>query len=273
MVKCRWHKTDDTHYFYDLCHLGGDTMMSRRQILRKRFIFFSFLLFPFTVFYFSPFLLVWGSIYGILCGSMVLFSIQFISSLVFGRAFCGWVCPGAGIQSSCNMIGFKKAKNGRTRYIKYIIFIPWLITIIALFLRAGGIKSIDFLFMTNNSMPMLGIEGYAIYFGIVLLFIILSYAIGTRAFCHIFCWMAPFMVIGTKIKRILNYPSLRLVAEPKACRECSICNKQCPMGLDVMQMVKSGNMANDECILCGECVDNCHFNAIEFGWRNRQLSD
>lgn len=241
-------------------------MNAKRQLVRKRLIFFSFLLFPFTVFYFSPYLIVWASFSGVLCGSMVLFSTQFLSSLLFGRAFCGWLCPGAGVQFCCGSITAKKAKNNKTRFIKYAIFAPWLATIVFLLLRAGGIQAVDVLFMTNNGMPMLGLEGYIVYFGIVLLFVALSLTLGTRSFCHMFCWMAPFMVIGTKIKQRLNYPSLRLVAQPEACTSCTLCTKKCPMGLDVMAMVKTGNMQNAECVFCGECADTCRAGAITLGW-------
>lgn len=244
-------------------------MKNNRQLLRKRILFFSFLFFPFTIFYLSPYLTVWASIYGILCGSMVMFAAQFISSLFFGRAFCGWVCPGTGIQLCCETITSKKAKNGKSRFVKYIIFVPWLAAIIALLLRAGGIKTVDLLFMTNNSMPMLEIEGYIVYFGIVLLFVILSLTLGIRAFCHIFCWMAPFMVIGTKIKEKFNIPSLRLFSQPDKCTGCGLCNKKCPMGLDVMHMVKTNDTRNSECILCGECADSCRFNAVSLGFRQK----
>jgi ferredoxin len=36
------------------------------------------------------------------------------------------------------------------------------------------------------------------------------------------------------------------------------------MSLAVHDMVKAGRMENDECILCGTCVDNCSQGAIRF---------
>ena len=242
-------------------------MRLERQTMRKRLIFFSFLLFPFTVFYFSPFLIIWASIYGILCGSMVLFLIQFLSSLLFGRAFCSWACPGAGIQECCTVITKKKAQNGKTRLVKYIIFIPWLLSIVILLLRAGGIHTVDLMFQTSNGMPMLELQGYIVYFGIVFLFVLLTLAFGNRTFCHTFCWMAPFMVIGTKIKNAIGYKSLKLSAKSDVCIGCKLCTKNCPMGLDVEMMVKTNTMDHSECVLCGICADTCKKNAIQFGWR------
>jgi polyferredoxin len=47
-------------------------------------------------------------------------------SLFLGRAFCGWVCPGAGIQEWCFTVNDKKARGGRLNWIKYFIWVPWI---------------------------------------------------------------------------------------------------------------------------------------------------
>jgi ferredoxin-type protein NapH len=41
------------------------------------------------------------------------------------------------------------------------------------------------------------------------------------------------------------------------------------MSLDVHQMVRSGDMEDSECILCGSCVDGCKFGVIRYAW-NRE---
>ena len=245
-------------------------MNAKRQSIRRRIVFFSFLFFPFPVFYFSPILIFGASMSGVLAGSMILFALQFLSSLFFGRAFCAWVCPSAGIHLCCSAVTAKKAKNGRSRYLKYAIFIPWLAAVLFLLIRAGGIHTVDPLYMTNNSMPLLGVEGYVVYFLVVLLIVILALAFGTRTFCHSLCWMAPFMVIGTKIKERLGYPSLRLSSHPERCTGCKQCTRKCPMGLEVEAMVKNGRLQNSECILCGECADTCRAQAVKIGIGTKQ---
>jgi len=57
---------------------------------------------------------------GILADSMILFVLQFLSSLFFGRAFCGWGCPGAGLQQCCTVVTAKKMKNGRSRLVSQL---------------------------------------------------------------------------------------------------------------------------------------------------------
>jgi len=84
-------------------------MTAMRQKIRKALLLVSFLLFPVTINYFSPYIIMDGASQGIIAGSFITFTLLFFVSLFFGRAFCGWVCPGAGIQEWCFAVNDKKA--------------------------------------------------------------------------------------------------------------------------------------------------------------------
>jgi polyferredoxin len=71
-----------------------------RQCIRRALILISFLLFPITLNYFSPYLIIDGASQGIINGSFVLFGLLFLSSLVLGRGWCGWVCPAGGLSAT-----------------------------------------------------------------------------------------------------------------------------------------------------------------------------
>lgn len=71
-----------------------------RQKVRKGIILVSFFLFPALFYYFSPVLIIEASSKGIINGSFIIFLLLLASSLLLGRAFCGWVCPAAGCQES-----------------------------------------------------------------------------------------------------------------------------------------------------------------------------
>ena len=43
------------------------------------------------------------------------------------------------------------------------------------------------------------------------------------------------------------------------------CTRNCPMGLNVNEMVKCGKMDSTECINCLACVDNYPHTAISIG--------
>lgn len=234
------------------------------QSIRKALLLISMLLFPVTLYYFSPFLIIVGGFKGIITGSVLLFALQFLSALFLGRAFCGWICPAGAIQDSCAQANGKPYNGKKRNLVKYFIWAPWLVTIVLGFLSAGGVKEVNFLFMTDHGISAAGVPGYIVYFLVVGLIVTLSLILGKRSFCHSFCWMAPFMVIGSKIRSKLKLPSLHLDAHADKCVGCGTCSKHCPMSLPVKEMVQGDKLNHTECILCGECVDGCPKKAIGF---------
>ena len=240
--------------------------MKRRQRIRRSIVIISFLLFPVVIYYLSPYIVFEGIFRGIANGSLVVFLMLFVTSLVSGRLFCGWLCPPGGMQECLSHAVNKKVKGGRRNIIKYVIWVLWISGIIAAFAIKGLPSKIDMLFMTTYGISIADAPSYIVYYTIVGLIAALSLAGGNRAFCHYVCWMAPFMVIGTKIKNFFNWPSVRLKYEREKCISCRLCNKSCPMSIDVEQMVKTGR-ADPECILCGECVDTCSKKVIGYTFK------
>jgi ferredoxin-type protein NapH len=242
----------------------------KRQHVRKALIFVSFLFFPLTIYYLSPVLIIMGAYEGIITGSFIVFSLLFLGSLFLGRLFCGWICPGGGLQEACFAVNAKQVRGGKGDWLKYLIWMPWLSLIIFLFLQAGGVSRIDPLYHLPGGISVAQPGDYIIYYFFVGLIVTLAFAAGKRAFCHYICWMAPFMIAGTKIKSLRLWPSFHLTANPELCNDCRGCNKVCPMSLDVNFLVKSGIEDFTECILCGSCVDHCPQELLHFSVRRRK---
>lgn len=238
----------------------------KRQKIRKALIFTLFLLFPVVLYYLSPALIIEGASKGIITGSFIMFSLLFVSSLFLGRSYCGWVCPGAGLQEACFRISDKRAKGGTFNRIKYYIWIPWIGIIVFSAVQAGGLHRIEPFFQTKYGISVAEPANYIVFYTVVGIITVLSFTAGKRAFCHYGCWMAPFMVIGTKIRNIFKWPALHLKADKDRCRNCNTCTKNCPMSLEVNMMVRRGSMVNSECILCGTCVDGCPEGVIEYAF-------
>lgn len=239
----------------------------KRQKIRKLLLTLSFFLFPITLFYFSPYLIILGGMSGIITGSFLIFAALFLFSVIFGRAFCGWLCPAGGLQECLFPAVDKKVKNRKVDLLKYFIWVPWLVGIIIAFATTQGINSIDFFYMTVSGISVASISGFMTYLAIIILITVLALTLGKRGMCHSICWMAPFMVLGTKLKNVLRLPSLSLKPEPNACVSCKLCTTNCPMSLPVDEMISSGNTKNSECILCGECADICPKSAIKLSFQ------
>jgi len=237
--------------------------MRTRQKLRKGIILFSFFLFPVIFYYLSPVVIIRATLEGIINGSFIIFLLMFISALILGRAYCGWVCPAAGCQEAIFLSRDKKITKGD--FIKWIIWIPWISAIVILAVLNGGYQTIDFFYDTNYGLSIGDVSSFIAYLIVLLLLIVLpAYIFGKRSFCHHICWMAPFMIIGRKIRNRFEWPSLRLRVESEKCNHCHTCTQNCPMSLPVERMVKTNKTENTECILCGTCIDGCEFNVISF---------
>lgn len=239
--------------------------MKKRQKIRIGFILLSFFIFPAVFYYLSPALIIQASAEGVINGSLVLFILMFLSSLFLGRSYCGWICPAAGCQEAIFMARDKKVQKGD--YIKWLIWVPWISVIGVLAMRSGGYREIDFFYMTSYGLSVSDVQSHVIYLLVLLLLIVLpAFVFGKRSFCHHLCWMAPFMILGRKVRKVFNWASLQLQSSPEMCIHCHTCTEQCPMSLPVEDMVTQKRMENTECILCGSCVDGCKQGVVSFTW-------
>ena len=236
----------------------------KRQRLRKFLLLLSFLLFPVTIYYLSPALIINAGLNGIINGSFVVFLILLVGSIFFGRIFCAYLCPAGGLQECAFCINERIPKQGWRNNIKYVIWTVWIAAVVVCYLYRGEIVRLDFFYETDHGISVANIYGYIIYYGIVFLILIPCVLFGKRIFCHYFCWIAPFMVLGTKLRRLLHLPGLQVTAQKENCIACKRCNQACPMGLDVQHMAKQGGCTSTECIQCGACIDACSKHVLHY---------
>ena len=240
--------------------------MVKRQKLRQGLILVSFFLFPATFYYLSPVLILEASSHGIVNGSFIVFGLLFLSALILGRGWCGWLCPAAGCQEALFKARNKKVRKGN--WIKWLIWFPWIGGIATLAAKAGGYSEVDPFYKTVYGFSITDLPSCIAYF--VVLFILITLPgliLGRRSFCHHLCWMAPFMIFGRKIANKTRVSSLKLTVEGYDCVHCHRCTEHCPMSLPVEAMVESRNMEHSECVLCGTCADTCNEKIMSLGFR------
>lgn len=244
-----------------------------RQRIRKLLIIISLLLFPVTLYYFSPALIINAGLHGIINGSFIVFLFLFLFSVPFGRLFCAYFCPAGGLQECAFIVNEKVPKQGWRNGIKFIIWGIWLTAVIFCYFSGGKIVAVDFFFETENGISVSDIQSYIIYYGIISLIFIPAILFGKRVFCHYFCWMAPFMILGTKLRKVLHLPGIHIkISDKDECISCGRCSKVCPMGVDVISETRNKTIGNPECIQCGACIDNCPKNVLTYGMLERKES-
>jgi len=172
---------------------------TRRQNIRKFIIASAFLLFEYRLFhlFFSPVLIVFAASQGIVNGTLIIYAFLFLTSLYFGRAWCGWICPGSAINEICSLVVRKHPKGRKAHAIKYVTFALLTVVIIFMAIRAGGYHAIDpFFGMDRESVT----QDILLLFGAVAIIVPIAFIFGKYSHCHYLCWMAPILIIGTRIK-------------------------------------------------------------------------
>lgn len=240
--------------------------MKRRQRVRRALTFVSFLLFPVTLYWFSPFLVVFAASQGVAAGSLLVFAAMLLTAPLLGRAWCGWACPGHGLQQACLAVGGRRAPAGRWAWTKYVLWLPWVAGIGLAIASAGGISRVEPTFQTAHGLSVVDLPGLIVYVSMVALIAVVAFAARRFGFCHHVCWMAPFLVVGARVGRALRVPVLQLRAAPERCTACGTCTRECPMSLPVAELVAAGTLRHSDCILCGTCADGCPNGTIRFAF-------
>jgi len=245
----------------------------KQQKIRRLILLISFLLLPATFFYLSPVLILEGAASGIVTGSALIFIFIFLFSLIGGRLWCGWICPFGSLQALARNVQDKRVTNPWIDRFRYGLFVLWLCMIFGLFIRAGGITSVEPFYQTTNGLSVAGAVELTVF--IVILFIITGIALilGRRGMCHLFCPISVLMIIGRKIRNAFGLPAIQLTADSKDCIRCGRCTKECSQSLDVLSMVEQNRMEQAECILCGACIEVCPKDVIVFSFGRPKKSE
>lgn len=169
---------------------------------------------------------------------------KILGPLLFGRGWCGYACWTAML---LDFLPFKLSENPGRKigWIRYIMFVLSFISVLSLFLFQ----------IENLEMIMFRafIIGNVLYYTIG---IILAFALkDNRAFCKYVC---PITVL---LKPMSYFALIRIRADKSKCISCGICEKVCPMEVDVTDNSRKRTKGTD-CILCLECVKDCPVGAI-----------
>jgi uncharacterized protein with FMN-binding domain len=180
--------------------------------------------------------------------STALTSSILLTSLFFGRFFCGFICPIGALQDFFTFIGNRlniKKIAVKNKIHKKLILLKYFVFISALVLSIFGLGRLispysPWLAFLNISMGLSFTLGTYILITILVLSLVVP-----RIFCRYLCPLGAFQSLWYaagffKVKNSSN------------CKSCNYCLKECPVEI---KSPHESREVSPECINCLKCVD------------------
>ncbi len=192
--------------------------------------------------------------------------IPIILTLLFGRFFCGWICPATFIYELNDNLGAWLRRAGlpvSRRKLDYRLKYIVLAVGIVLSMISGTV-----LFAAMYPPAVLGREIYyaialggfgagMVYFLLTMLFDLM---VTRRGFCRYVCpGGALYSLLG-------RFRLLRIKRDVGQCNDCAKCNVVCQFGLDPLR-----DDFGQECNNCSACIAVCPTDALSFTAKIKDL--
>ena len=202
-----------------------------------------------------------------------------ILTIIFGRFFCGWVCPFGSLHHFVGFLGNRKKtaaqkiqlnKYRKAQRIKYLILVAFLFMAafpsIGVTLQMGLLDPIPLITRSFNlvllpladrpanlvSVTARFYEGAWLILAIFLTALLLNLVI-PRFYCRFICPLgALFGILG-------RFAIWRIGKNQSECVDCKLCEKSCEGGCE-----PSGNIRISECVLCFNCREDCKDEVISY---------
>jgi len=228
-----------------------------------------------------------------------------VLSIVFGRFFCGWMCPLGGAIDCCGALTKKKfipgeGSNKKIRKIKFLILgviaafsfvgiqVAWIfdpLVIMARFISLNFIPAVTFLlnsififliqkmglygflhdFYRSLKMSLLGVKVH--FFASSGIIFLFFLVVMATTFFIARLWCRSICPLGAIYASLGRFAFLR--RNVKKCVNCGTCVKICRTGA-----ISDGiNYEKGECILCMDCVYCCPVNGVEFVFSRKQKAE
>lgn len=165
-----------------------------------------------------------------------------LTSLMWGRIYCGYLCPFGAVTELLNVISpiklrMPQAIHRRLVYVKYIILV---ITVVLTFAIVRGIATGSSFFDVEPFSTLFFSAGGAVAFGFLGAVLVAS-ALFSRFYCGYICPAgAALAILGRlRIREIRRWPE---------CEACKICERGCPTGA-----ISHGKVSAFECMNCRKC--------------------
>ncbi len=206
---------------------------------------------PFVDCQVCPVITCYGRIASIFWGFWLLLP---LSVIVFGRVFCGWLCPGGFVNQLIGKLSFAKirTRNRFTKLAPYGLFAALAIALL-LWFGLGNPRSMVPI-RVGEFWPSIRLSfEHAFSPWLLRTIVVVVLVAAGLAIANLWC---RFACPTGGLLELLKHISLFRVFKTKACNGCNACLKVCEMG-------SRPNEAN--CTNCGDCLGSCPVDAIKVG--------
>ena len=234
----------------------------RKRPARRPLIFLSLLV---TGFYLGGCPEPMGAVYFLLARkesllgiSLFLLIVPVVTTLVWGRIFCGWLCPAGAVQEFVYLKGTSAKPVGQLPARADQMLKPVKIIMLATIGYLTWQSGINIWGHYEPFKTLFNFQGAPLtlsFLGVTLLISLLV----ERPFCRYIC---PLGAILSLVARFSRY---KLKIDEGLCKSCGSCAKiNCPTGaLECCSKKESSpRIDNAECIRCLRCIDSCRHGAL-----------
>ena len=205
--------------------------------------------------------------FGIINAGVLLVILAFVTTLIFGRFFCGWACHFGAVQELAWWLLNKMGITPRTVNSSLITILP-LFVLLNFYIApnlAHALNSPWEGISINLGMP----EIWAFLPGFVigtLTFVVdgflIVYFLGRKGFCRYLCPWGAFL-------KLPNSLAMFKVRNTGGCIESGNCTTNCPVGIDVNYEINHyDKVTNTNCTSCLICTEGCPSSALSYKWKN-----
>lgn len=179
----------------------------------------------------------------------LLFIFTFITTIFWGRIYCGWICPFGAIQDILGKISpfhvkMRNKDEKNARLIKYYLLI---ITVGAVFFT-GNIGFTKY----EPFNTIFRLNGEILIYTFIIFLLFCSFFV-FRFWCRYLCGVGAFL-------SLLSNLSIFPLKAKKECSLCKKCETECP--LEICDVNDDVSIDKGECIQCNICREECAEKSI-----------
>ena len=208
---------------------------------------------------------------GVLFGSLILCLVVVVTTLIFGRVFCSWICPLGVLNHVMSALPSPLIKRMRVLsnewrpmyQTKYYVLLAMLVLSAFGVLQVGLLDPIAltvrsfaitiFPGLQQAGAPIYATQPYYLggwFIGLLFLVILAANRFVTRLWCRLLC------PLGALLGLLAKFSLFRITRDQAACKSCHGCTEACHGACD-----PHAELRVSDCVMCLNCVESCNQGA------------